>query len=309
MSSSSSSASGWSPRRTILPFFSLSRAVRRQRPTSLSLSWLVVLAGLIVWGNGCTARRPSPPPSSPQTLAPLPSAQELLAPLQARQQTITGLRGLAKVLYRDTHEKGSATQAVALAAPDRFRLELFTLLGVAAIHTCDGQQLAAYLPRDKVLYRGEASPMNIARFTQVMLSAREVTRLLSGFPPFPIETDRTELRVRREPAGAYWIDFPRADGSSALLWFDPDTHHLSGWAVRDQTGVLSTQGTLSDYRQVQGIFFPFAMTLSDGQGAQYLALAYNEVSVSADLQDSLFRLGSLAGVQEIDMDAYLPHPP
>ena len=151
--------------------------------------------------------------------------------------------------------------------------------------------------------------MNIARFTQVMLSAREVTRLLSGLPPFPIETDRTELQVRREPAGAYWIDLPRADGSSALLWFDPDTHHLSGWAVRDQTGVLSTQGTLTDYRQVQDIFFPFAMTLSDGQGAQYLALAYSEVSISADLQTSLFRLGSLAGVQEIDIDAYRLHSP
>jgi len=67
--------------------------------------------------------------------------------------------------------------------------------------------------------------------------------------------------------------------------------------------------TLTDYGQVQDIFFPFAMTLSDGQGAQYLALAYSEVSISADLQTSLFRLGSLAGVQEIDMDAYRLHSP
>ena len=290
MSFSSSSASGRSPRRTIL-----------------SLPWLVVLAGLIVWSIGCAPRRPPPPLPPPP--APLPSVQELLAPLHTRQQAITGLRGLAKVSYRDAHEKGSAMQAVALAPPDRFRLELFSLLGVAAIHTCDGQQLAAYLPRDKVLYRGVASPFNIARLTQVLLSAREVTRLLSGLPPFPIETDRTELRVRREPAGAYWIDFPRADGSSALLWFDPDTHHLSGWAVRDQTGVLSTQGTLTDYRQVQDIFFPFAMTLSDGQGAQYLALAYSEVSISAGLQTSLFRLDTPTGVEEIDMDAYRLHSP
>ena len=307
MSSSSSSASGWSPRRTTLPFFSLSRAVRRQRLTSLSLSWLVVLAGLIIWGNGCTARRPSPPPSPPQTLAPLPSAQELLAPLQARQQTITGLRGLAKVSYRDTHEKGSATQAVALAAPDRFRLELFTLLGVAAIHTCDGQQLAAYLPRDKVLYRGVASPFNIARLTQVLLSAREITRLLMGFPPFPVEG--TAAPVRREPTSTYRIDFRRPNGSLTTLRFDSATKRLTGWAVRDATGTLQAQGELSDYRQVQDIFFPFAIRLSDAQGAQQVSLAYQEVSVGPVPSAALFRLDTPTGVEEIDIDAYRLHSP
>ena len=307
MSSSSSSASGWSPRRTTLPFFSLSRAVRRQRLTSLSLSWLVVLAGLIVWGNGCTARRPSPPPSPPQTLAPLPSAQELLAPLQARQQTITGLRGLAKVSYRDTHEKGSATQAVALAAPDRFRLELFTLLGVAAIHTCDGQQLAAYLPRDKVLYRGVASPFNIARLTQVLLSAREITRLLMGLPPFPVEG--TAAPVRREPTSTYRLDFRRPNGSLTTLRFDSATKRLTGWAVRDATGTLQAQGELSDYRQVQDIFFPFAIRLSDAQGAQQVSLAYQEVSVGPVPSAALFRLDTPTGVEEIDIDAYRLHRP
>ena len=183
-------------RRAAVNSSSGSASSRSPRWTTLSLSWLVVLAGLIIWGNSCTARRPSPPLPPPP--APLPSAQELLAPLHARQRAITGLRGLAKVSYRDSIERGSATQAVALAAPDRFRLEMFTLLGVAAIHTCDGQQLAAYLPRDKVLYRGVASPFNIARLTRVLLSAREVTRLLMGLPPFPVEG--TVVPVHREPA-------------------------------------------------------------------------------------------------------------
>ncbi len=307
MSSSSSSASGWSPQRTTLPFFSLSRAVRLQRPTPLSLSWLVVLAGLIVWGNGCTARRPSPPPSPSQTLAPLPSAPELLAPLHARQRAITGLRGLAKVSYRDAHEKGSATQAVALATPDRFRLELFTLLGVAAIHTCDGQQLAAYLPRDKVLYRGVASPFNIARLTQVLLSAREVTRLLMGLPPFVVEG--AVAPVRREPAGTYRLDFRRSNGSLTTLRFEAETNRLTGWAVRDATGALQAQGELGDYRLVQDIFFPFAISLSDAQGAQQVSLVYREVSVGPIPSAALFRLDTPTGVEEIDIDAYRLHSP
>ena len=290
MSFSSSSASGRSPRRTIL-----------------SLPWLVVLAGLIVWGNGCTARRPTPPPSPLQALAPLPSVQELLAPLHARQQAITGLRGLAKVSYRDAHEKGSAMQAVALAAPDRFRLELFSLLGVAAIHTCDGQQLAAYLPRDHVLYRGAASPFNIARLTQVLLSAREVTRLLMGLPPFVVEGSTAP--VRREPADTYRLDFRRSNGSLTTLRFDSATQHLTGWAVRDTTGTLQAQGELGDYRQVQDILFPFAISLSDARGAQQVSFAYREVSVDSVPSAALFRLDTPPGVEEIDMDAYRLHSP
>ena len=288
MSSSSSSASGQSLRRA-----------------TLSLSWIAVLAGLIVWGSSCAARRPAPPPPSPP--APLPSAQELLAPLHTRQQAITGLRGLAKVSYRDAHEKGSATQAVALAPPDRFRLELFTLLGVAAIHTCDGRQLAAYLPRDKVLYRGVASPFNIARLTQILLSAREITRLLMGLPPFPVEG--IAAPVRHKPDGAYQLDFRHSNGSLTTLRFDSTTKHLTGWAVRDATGTLQAQGELSDYRPVQDIFFPFAISLSDAQGAQQVSLTYQEVSVGPILSATLFRLDTPTGVEEIDIDAYRLHSP
>ena len=294
-------------RRAAVNFSSGNVSGRSPRRTIPSLSWLVVLAGLIIWGSGCTARRPSPPPSPPQTLAPLPSAQELLAPLHARQQAITGLRGLAKVSYRDAHEKGSATQAVALASPDRFRLEMFTLLGVAAIHTCDGQQLAAYLPRDKVLYRGVASPFNIARLTRVLLSAREVTRLLMGLPPFPLEG--TVVPVHREPAGTYRLNFRHPNGSLTTLRFDSATQRLTGWAVRDAAGTLQAQGELGDYRPVQDIFFPFAISLSDAQGDQRVSLAYQEVSVGPVPPAALFRLDTPTGVEEIDIDAYRLHSP
>ena len=292
-------------RRAAVSFSSSSASGRSPRHTSLSLFWRLVLVGLIVWGSGCAARQPAP--LLPPPPGPLPSAQELLAPLHARQQAITGLRGLAKVSYRDAHEKGSATQAVALAAPDRFRLELFSLLGVAAIHTCDGQRLAAYFPRDKVLYRGVASPFNIARLTQVLLSAREITRLLMGLPPFPLEG--TVVPVHREPDGTYRLDFRRSDGSRITLRFESETLRLTGWAVRNATGTLQAQGELGDYRQVQDIFFPFAISLSDTQGAQQVSLTYQEVSVGLVPSAALFRLDLPTGVKEIDIDAYRLHSP
>ena len=66
---------------------------------------------------------------------------------------------------------------------------------------------------------------------------------------------------------------------------------------------------MGDYRSVQGIFFPFAISLSDAQGAQQVSLAYQEVSVGPIPSAALFRLDLPAGVEEIDIDAYRLHSP
>ncbi len=262
---------------------------------------------IIVWAGGCTTRRPPHRPPLPPSA--LPSAQELLGPFKARQQYLTGLRGLARMTYQDTQERGSANHAVAIATPDRFRLELFSLLSVAAIHTCDGQMLAAYFPRDNVIYRGAASPLNIARFTRLMLSAREITRLLLGFPIFSVEGESgTTNTVRLDPNDdTYRLDLPKSDGSVAALWFNTNTKHLRRWAMIAADGSTQTQGQLADYRQVQGLSFPFSITLSDAHEAQQVSLVYKNVELGPALPDSLFRLTPPSGVQEIDIDAHRPH--
>jgi outer membrane lipoprotein-sorting protein len=66
---------------------------------------------------------------------------------------------------------------------------------------------------------------------------------------------------------------------------------------------------LGDYRQVQDIFFPFAIRLSDAQGAQQVSLVYREVSVGPVPSAALFRLDTPTGVEEIDIDAYRLHSP
>jgi len=276
---------------------------QRQRHVVSSLFLLLI----IVYADGCTARRPSHRPPLPPSS--LPSAQELLGPFKTRQQHLTGLRGLTRLTYQDRQERGSLTQAVAIAAPDRFRLELFSLLSVAAIHTCDGQTLAAYFPRDNVIYRGAANPLSIARFTRLMLSAREITRLLLGLPPFPVEGESgATTTVRLGPhGGTYRVDLPKSGGSVAALWFDTNTKHLQRWAVIAADGSIQTQGQLADYRQVQGLSFPFSITLSDTHGAQHISLVYKNVKFSQALPDSLFRLTPPQGVQEIDIDAHQPH--
>lgn len=281
----------------------LSPGVRPTSPLLRAVTVAFVCICLVGW-TGCTPRRPIPTPTVPDQPPPI---HELLASLNARLEQPAGLRGLAKVTYRDVEQRGSATQAIAVALPDRFRLESFSLLGVAALHVCDGRSLAAYLPRESIVYRGAANPTNVARFTRLHLSPGQVVRLLLGLPPFAVGTDGA--RVRAEPYGRYRVDLPHFARGHATLWFDAQTGWLRGWEVADAAGDVRARGELDDYRPIAGGMFPFTIRLSDPNAGRHVRVEYRELTPSPALPDALFTVDTPAGIEEIDLDAEpLPAP-
>jgi len=223
-------------------------------------------------------------------------------PLTARRAHITSLRGLARIVYKDTAKKGAARQAVAVIAPDHFRLELFSPIGIAALVTTDGQQLAAYLPQEKTIYRGAATPLNAARFLRVMLSASQVTSLLLGLPLLPLDGDGGAVRVDAESA-RYELIIPMPGGGTQRFVFDQKMRHLLSWEVQNQEGHAVARMTLADYRTVQGQEFPFEIALMDLQGNQEATVYYEQIEINPTLPPTLFTLTTIAGVQETNLDA------
>lgn len=269
---------------------------RRTRP-------LLLLLILSVSFGSCAPRRP-PGVIPPATL---PSAQQLLSALAARRQAVHGLRGVAEVKYAGPQEKGSAKQAVAVATPNQFRLEVFSLLGVASLLTCDGRTLAAYFPREKVLYRGAATPLNIARFTRVALAAREVADLLLGFPVVSPRSERGNVSFDSD-TGWYRLDIVVSGNNTQTWWFDTQSMFLRRWELTESSGEVIARMNVTDYHAVADLYFPFSIEFVDPQGQQKAAITYERVELNPALAESLFTLDSIAGVQEIDMDAVAGDP-
>lgn len=266
----------------------------------------LILLAIVVGFSGCSVRRPSspPPPSAVvQAAEALPTAQELLALLAGRRRALTSLRGLARVVYSDPYEKSTAKQAVAVSAPDRFRLELFSPIGIASLVACNGHTLVAYFPGEKLLYRGAATPLNAARFTRVMLSAREVASLLLGLPVLPPPRDTATVSFD-EGTGWIRLEFSLVEGGTQQLWFEQKTLQLRRWQVLTSDGIVIKRVSLAEYGQVNGQDFPFEITLSDPQGKQEASIHYERVELSPQLPDSLFALAPIAGVQEINTDTF-----
>ena len=260
--------------------------------------------------SGCTPRqplRPAVPSTTSETSegSGVPAAEQLLAPLQARQQQLWSLRGLARVTYKDSEEKGTARQAVAVVAPDHVRVELFSPVGIAALVTTDGQRLAAYFPKEKTIYRGTASAGNAARFLRIMLSSSDIASLLLGLP-FSIPQKENSVVHFGADRGQYVLSVPLEGGGSQMLTFDARNRHLLKWEEQDQQATVIAHMTLADYRMVQGQEFPFEIFLTDLQGGQEAGIYYEHVELNPPLANTLFTLAPIPSVQEIDLDVDTP---
>jgi outer membrane lipoprotein-sorting protein len=265
--------------------------------------WIVFL---LVFASGCTPRQP------PRVLPPSPSAEHLLASLEARRQTLVALRGAARVEYQDAHERGSARQALVVARPDRFRLETFSPVGIAFLTTSDGKTLAAYFPRENTIYRGAATPLNIARYLRVVLSVKEVVNLLLGFPPVlsqvegAVHTSVAEARVSfAGDQGRYRLELSLSNVGKQVLWFDNRTLLLAKSEDIAPDGSLLFTASFADYREINSLRFPFEITFYNEQRKWRVTLHYERVELNPDLADNLFSLPSRPGVKEVGVDAVL----
>ena len=258
----------------------------------------------------CSARPPLRPARLPPPDQPLPLVHDFLTKLAAHRQAISSVRGVARVTYHGPEERGSAKQAVAVHAPNQFRLELFSPVGIAALTTCNGDTLSAYFPGQKVLYRGQATPFAIARFTRVMLSAQEISGLLLGSPPMRaqmVEDAVPTVSLDRE-RGWYRVEFAFAEVGSQVLWFDQRTMLLQQWERVGLDDQVVTQLQLAAYQKIQGQYFPHEIHLTDHFGQQELGIYYEQLELNPALSASLFKIPSIPGVQEITMEAGNLHP-
>ena len=270
----------------------------------------------------CTARRPvgqiEQAEQTGQVVSQLvaPSAQELLSTLRVRRQTLTSLRGLARVTYAGPHDKGTARQAIAVATPNRFRFDLFSPLGLIATTTCNGKVLSAYFSQENVVYRGQADPFTIARFTRVLLSAQEITSLLLGIPmipmisavpqsPVPAVTPRVSFDAERN---WYRLELSFAQAGRQLLWFEPKTHILRQWERWTEEKQMMTQVHFAAYKKIQQHDFPFEIHLSDFHGSQEVGIYYEQVELVPPLADDLFRVGAISGAQVVLVEPGNLHP-
>ncbi len=164
----------------------------------------VLLLGGVVVGAGCSApaRR-----ASIAVGAPIDRG-EVSAAFAERAKFLHSLKALAKLRYTDPRERYSSRQAIAVARPDRVRVEVTSIMGTVFVLAARNQRLSAYWPEENTAFEGLATPEHVWRYTRLWMPLDTLVDVLLAVPgggqaePTPCpEEDAQYVCLRQASAG------------------------------------------------------------------------------------------------------------
>ena len=255
---------------------------------------LAVLSVCALASAGCAvARQPAPPAIAP----PLPDAATLSQVIERQRLARTSLRALARVSYSGPEDKGRARQVVLVERPARLRFEVLSALGSVFVLTADNGALAAYVPRESTVYRGQASRQNLERYARVDLSVSDAVELLLGTPParagrndvvsFEAATDSIEL----------WREL---DDGAQVVWFN---RALQPVAAEDRAsdGTARWRAQFTAFAE-EHAELPAHITIELPSDGRRIDLELSDIEVNPVLAEPLFTLATPPGAHEVQLD-------
>jgi hypothetical protein len=251
----------------------------------------LALAGVaLLPAVGCHPRQPPPDLS-------LDPAQ-LLIQVQAAQSPLDRVRGDARLRIRSSKGSGTVRQFTAAQRPDRIHLEELDFFGnPVAVLVAAGGRFSFYDARQKVLYRGAATPANLARLVPLPLSAEDLVSILLGTAPLldgrPVSAvpDDGRLRLRLE-----------ATGAAQELWVG--AHAAVEKAARTDAGGAGPRSWEVEFfrrEERDGALFPGSFTLRSRPGQVDVELTWTEVEVNGALDPRLFEPPAPKGARVVEV--------
>jgi len=163
---------------------------------------LILLAGLA----GCKAL-PPPAPALPEL-----AAEEILSRLKARQQGLTTFAARGRLTLISPQQNATGTALIKGKLPESLRVDLKDPLGRSVLNfATDGRVVEILFPRENKLFRGPATPTNLAAFIPPGVSLPQALRLMVGDLPL---SQGPPARMRHEPKERlYVLEWLNGDGS------------------------------------------------------------------------------------------------
>ena len=217
-----------------------------------------------------------------------PNPDQVQAQIARDEAAVRTLRGSARVDATGGAESGSAHQVIAIALPDRARLETLTPIGTTALMiVIRGDELRVHSPVRKEFGIGPATAETLGRLVRVPMPPAFLLRLLAGLPPFPVRPEDPRTGIAVEGAAV------RLDAVEGIWWERLWTGAGDPAIVRGELGQAS--GVLlrfgyDDRRAAGETVFPFGIWAEEAATGTRLTLTYERVRLNLPVDDSLFEL-------------------
>jgi hypothetical protein len=236
-----------------------------------------------------------PPRAPPPDLSLDPA--ELLVQVRAAQERIRTVRGEARVRVEGPGGSGTVPTFAAAKRPDRVFVQTLDFFGntVSTLATAAGE-LSLYDARERVLYRGPATPENLGRLVPVPLAPADLAVILCGTAPL-----LDGAPVRAEP-GRGFVTLELAAGDRR------QTLRVGPGAAIEASSVAVPPGEHGGYALAFRAFdtwgsarFPAEIELSTEDPRARLRLTWTDAEPGVDLDDRLFSPGTPRGARIVDL--------
>ncbi len=264
-----------------------STPARGSRRLALALAATLALAGC-------------PPRAPPPDLSLDPA--ELLAQVRAAQARVASVRGEARVRIEAPEGSGTVPAFVAAKKPDRVYVQTVDFFGnTVSVLAASGGELSLYDARERVLYRGAATPENLARLVPVPLPPADLAAILCGSAPL-LEGEP----VRAEPGRGYVTLELAAGERRQVLRVGAGARVLSASLADSGDGRRGHDLTFRAFDALPGRTFPGEISLSARDPAVSMRLTWTDVEPGAEVEDALFTPGVPRGARVVDLAGAAP---
>jgi outer membrane lipoprotein-sorting protein len=204
--------------------------------------------------------------------------------VEARRGTIQSLRAVARVRYTSPSESRRAKQIIVAERPDRLRLEVLSPFGTVFVLSATDGTLAAYSRDESTVYRGSASPENLARYAGVDLPIAMAVDLLLGTPP--VGGAEGGVVSRSERGVQLWQN--TAQGAQ-VTWFTALFEPVR-YEQRDAEGYVQLRATFDAFASVDGMRLPTLLDLELPPSRERIEIMLRDPEVNPVLARSVFAL-------------------
>lgn len=242
----------------------------------------------------CHPRRPPPDLSR----EPGPLLAEVRA-AQARVQRVSG-EARVKVEAKGMRTAVAVREFIAAEKPDRLHVEVLDFFGnVGAVLASEGGRFQLYDAKERVFYRGEATPENLARLVPLPLPAEELVTILCGSAPLLERPVDVEVRD-----GALVLSLESDGRAQELRVGDKAAVERASVVSVAPRGAPAYSLDFDAFRSFAGGRFPGEVRLRADDPRVRLDLRWGEeVEVNGRLDGVRFTLDPPRGARIVDLDA------
>ena len=200
---------------------------------------LVILAGLV----GCRTMPPTPK-------APELSGDQILSRMKTRRGDLTAFSARGRLTLISPQQNATGTALIKGKLPQNLKVDLKGPLGRSILSfATDGYVVELLFPQEKKLFRGPATPNNLASFIPPGVKLYQALQLLVGDLPL---SQGPPARVQFKPGERmYILEWLKSDGSlQERLWVVADEVQPRKEEWYEANGRLAFSAELGEFNRL-----------------------------------------------------------